>query len=96
MAEKIPQQQSNPSKSISDSESSDEEIDLRLWTSVEERIYGTIRGSSLATKIALSHTSAQTNPTVERGPACTPKIKILPKEKAKDETTQTDTKDKLK
>ena len=65
MVEKIPQQQSNPSKSISDSESSDEEIDPRLQTSVEEILHGTIRGLPLATKIALSHTSTQTNPTAE-------------------------------
>ena len=96
MAEKIQQQQSNPSKSISDSESSDEEIDPRLQTSVEERVCGTVRGSAPATKIALTHTTAQTNPTVERGPSCTPKIKNLPQKKAKDETTQTDTKDKSK
>ena len=42
MAEKTSKQHSNPSKSISDSESSDEEIDPRLQTLVEERIYGTI------------------------------------------------------
>ena len=93
MAEKTPQQKNDPSKSISDSESSDEEIDSRLCTSVEERVYSTIRGLATATQIALTHTMAQTNPTVETGPACTPKIKSLPKEKAMDQTTQTDTTD---
>ena len=39
-----------------------------LRTSEEERHYRTIHGSALATQIALSHSRAQTNPTVERGP----------------------------
>ena len=96
MAEKTTTQQDNPSKSVSDSESSDKETNPRLQTSVEERLYNTIRGSPIATKITLSHSTTQTNPTVERGSDHNVKIKKLPKEKAKDETTQTDTKDKSK
>ena len=43
---------------------------------------------------ALSYTTAQCNPTVEQGPDRKPKIKPFPKEKAKDNTTQTQEKDK--
>ena len=56
------------SDQLSDSDTPDEEIDPQLCTSEEERIYGMIRGSALATQAALSHTRAQSNPTVERGP----------------------------
>ena len=42
----------------------------------------------------LSYTTAQCNPTVERGPDRKLKIKPLPKEKAEDKTTQTQEKDK--
>ena len=69
MTEEIPQQKNAPRKSISDSESLDEKTDPRLHTSAKERIYGTIRGLATATQIALTHTTAQTNLTVERGPA---------------------------
>ena len=81
---------------ISDSESSDEELDQCLCTSQEERFYDTIKGSAQATQAALSYTTAQCNPTVERGPDRKPKIKALPKEKAEDKTTQTQEKDKSK
>ena len=50
-----------------DSDTSDEENNLLLRTSPEERDYGTIPGSAQATQAALSHTRAQTNPTVEQG-----------------------------
>ena len=53
---------------LSDSDTPDEEIDPQLHTSEEERIYRMIRGSALATQVVLSHTRAQSNPTVERGP----------------------------
>ena len=54
------------------SDTSDEEpINPILKTSVEERHYGTIPDSALATQAALSHSRAQANPTVERGPSCT-------------------------
>ena len=45
-------------------------------------------------QVALAHTMAQCNPTVERGPAKQPKIKKLPKGQASDKTTQTNEKDK--
>ena len=53
---------------LSDSDTPDEEVDLQLCTSEEERIYGMIKGSTQATQAVLSHTRAQTNPMVERGP----------------------------
>ena len=46
----------------------DNEVNPRLKTSIEERQYNTIPGSAIATRIALSHSRAQVNPTVERGP----------------------------
>ena len=58
----------NQSKYLSDSDSNDNKIDPRLKTSIEERQYNTIPGSAIATQIALSHSRAQANPTVERGP----------------------------
>ena len=82
------------SEQLSDSDTPDEEADPRLHTSEEERIYGTIRGSAQATQTALSHSRAQTNPTVERGPAQRPKIKKLSKDKAAEKATQTKDKEK--
>ena len=77
-------------KEISDSDTSEEEqVNPMLRTSEEERHYGTICGSVLATQIALSHSRAQTNPTVERGPSCKVRIKKLPKDKAEDKSIQT-------
>ena len=58
----------NQSKYLSDSDSDDNDIDPRLKTSIEERQYNTIPGSAIATQIALSHSRAQMNPTMERGP----------------------------
>ena len=46
------------------------------------------------TQAALSHTTAQCNPTVERGQLKQPKIKKLSKEQALDKTMQTKEKDK--
>ena len=74
---------------LSDSDTPDEEADPRLRTSEEERIYRMIRGSTLATQAALSHSRAQTNPTIERGPPRRPKIKKLSKDKAAEKATQT-------
>ena len=68
MAEKKVQKTKVQSDQLSDSDTPDEEVDLQLCTSEEERIYGTIRGSTQATQAALSHTRAQSNLTVERGP----------------------------
>ena len=65
------------SDQLSDSDTPDEEVDPKLCTSEEERIYGTIRGSAQAaqaTQAVLSHTRAQSNPTVERGLPWRPKI----------------------
>ena len=68
MAEKKIQKTKVKSDQLSDSDTPDEEVDPQLRTSEEERIYGMIRGSALATQATLSHTRVQTNPTVERGP----------------------------
>ena len=73
--------QKTPTDYISDSESSDEELDQHLHTSQEKGFYDTIKGSAQATQAALSYATAQCNPTVERGPNRKPKIKPLPKEK---------------
>ena len=54
------------SKNLSDSDSDDTEINPRLETSIEERQYNKIPGSTIATRIALSHSRMQANPTVER------------------------------
>ena len=96
MAKNNPPQKKTPTDYISDSESSDEELNQHLRTSQEERYYDTIKGSAQATQAVLSYTMAQCNPTVERGPDRKPKIKPLPKEKAEDKTTQTQEKDKSK
>ena len=56
------------SKYLSDSDSDDNETNPRLKTSIEERQYNTISGSAKATRMALSYSRAQANPTVERGP----------------------------
>ena len=82
------------SDQLSDSDTPDEEADPQLHTSKEERIYGTIRGSTQATQVALSHFRAQTNPTVERGSPQRPKIKKLSKDKAAEKGTQTKDKEK--
>ena len=65
MAESNPPQKKTPIDYISDSESSDEELNQHLPTSQEERYYDTIKGSAPATQAALSYTMAQCNPTVE-------------------------------
>ena len=67
MAEKKPTPKKTQPDYISDSDTSDEETNLRLRTSPEERDYRTILGFTQATQAALSHTRAQTNPTVEQG-----------------------------
>ena len=94
MAESNPLRKKTPTDYISDSESSDEELNQHSCTSQEEKLYDTIKGSAQATPAALAYTTAQCNPTVERGPDREPKIKPLPKEKAEDKTTQTQGKDK--
>ena len=64
---KIPKTKAQ-SDQLSDSDTPDEEVDPQLHTSEEERIYRMIRGSTQATQAVLTHTRAQSNPTVERGP----------------------------
>ena len=91
--EKIPKTKAQ-SEQLSDSDTPDEKADPQLCTSEEERIYGMIRGSTQATQAALSHSRAQTNPTVERGPPQRPKIKKLSKDRAADKATQTKDKEK--
>ena len=86
--EKIPKTKAQ-SDQLSDSDTPNEEADLQLRTSEEERSYGMIRGSTQATQAALSHSRAQTSPTVERGPPQRPKIKKLPKDKTAEKGTQT-------
>ena len=66
MAEGKDEKLTNLNKQLSDSDTSDDEhINPKLKTSVEERHYGTIPDSALATQAALSHSHAQANPTVE-------------------------------
>ena len=82
------------SDQLSNSDTPDEEVDPQLHTSEEERTYRMIRGSTQATQAALSHTRAQTNPTVKRGPPRWPKIKKLSKDRAAEKATQTKDKEK--
>ena len=69
MAAKKQEESTNSSKSLTDSDISDDtEVNPRFKTSVEEREYDTIPGSVIATQIALSHSRAQANPMVKCGP----------------------------
>ena len=66
MGEKTKEEPENQSKSLTDSDTSDDtEVNLRFKTSVEERQYNTIPGSVTATHVALNHSRAQANATVE-------------------------------
>ena len=94
MAEKKIPKINTPSDQLSDSNTLDEEADLWLHTSEEERQYGMIKGSAQATQAALSHSRVQMNPTIERGPPWRPKTKKLPRDKAADKGTQTKDKEK--
>ena len=94
MVEKKAQKIKMQSDYLSDSESSEDEVNPHLMTSQEERVYGTIKGSMQATQAALSYTTVQSNPMVERGPPNQPKIKKLSKEQASDKTMQTKEKEK--
>ena len=86
MAEKKQEEPTNQSKSLTDSDTSDDiEVNPRFKTSIEEREYNTIPGSATATQIALSHSRAQANLTIECGPLCRKvKIKKPSTDKAKD------------
>ena len=94
MAEKNPKKTRIQSDYLSDSDSLEEETSQHLRTSSEERLYNTIKGSAQAMQVALAHTMAQCNPTVERGPTKQPKIRKLPKEQGSDKSTQMKEKDK--
>ena len=94
MVEKKAQKIKMQSDYLSDSKSSEDEVNPHLCTSQEERVYGTIKGSVQVTQVALSHTTVQCNSTVERGPPKQPKIKKLSKEQASDKTMQTKEKEK--
>ena len=94
MAEKNPKKMQIPDDYLSDSDSSEEETSSYLCTSPEERLYHTVKGSAQVMQVALAHTMAQCNPTVERGLAKQPKVKKLPKGQASDKLTQTEEKDK--
>ena len=94
MVEKRVQKTKIQNDYLSDSESSEDEVNPHLRTSQEERVYGTIKGSAQATQAALSHTTMQCNQMVERGPVKQPKIKKLSKEQASDKIMQTKEKEK--
>ena len=94
MAEKKVQKIKVQSDYLSDSKSSEDEVNPHLHTSQEERVYGTIKGSTQATWAVLFHTTTQCNPMVERGPPKQPKIKKLSKEQAADKAMQTKVKGK--
>ena len=94
MVEKKAQKIKMQSDYLSDSESSEDRVNPQLRMSQEERVYGTIKGSMQVTQAALSHTTVQCNPMVERGPVKQPKIKKLSKEQASDKTMQTKEKEK--
>ena len=94
MVEKKVQKIKTQSDYLSDSESSEDEVNPHICTSQEERVYGTIKGSAQATQVVLSHNTVQSNLTVERGPPKQPKIKKLSKEQVVDKTTQTNKKKK--
>ena len=93
MAEKNPKMKTQ-SYYLSDGDFSEEEVSQRLCTSPEERLYNIIKGSAQVMQVALAHTTAQCNPTVERGLPKQPKIKKLPKGQASDKSTQMKDKDK--
>ena len=83
MAERNPEKTKNLGRQLSDSNTSDEELINSVFkTSVEERYYGTISGSALATQAALSHSRAQANSTVERGPSHMIRVKNCQKRKS--------------
>ena len=96
MAEKKQEEPANLSKSLTDSDTSDDtEVNSRFKTSVEEREYNTIPGSATATQIALSHSRAQANLTIEHGPLRQKvKVKKSSTDKAKDKNIDAENKGK--
>ena len=79
MVGKKPQKIKTQSDYLSDSESSEDEVNPHLRTSQEERLYGTVKGSTQVTQAALAHPMVQCNPMVEQGPPKQPKIKKIHK-----------------
>ena len=57
MAEKKAPKTKMQSDYLSDRKSSEDKVNPHVRTSQEERVYGTIKGSSQATQAALSHTT---------------------------------------
>ena len=96
MTEKKQEEPTNQSKSLTDSNLSDDtEVNPRFKTSVEEREYNTIQGSATATQIALSHSRAQANLTMEFGPLqWKVKVKKSSTDKAKDKNIDAENKGK--
>ena len=96
MAEKNQEDPRNQSKSPTNRDTSDDtEVNPRFKTSVEETEYDTIPGSATATQIALSHSRAQANLTIEHEPLCQKvKTKKLFTDKAKDKSTHAENKSK--
>ena len=92
MAEKKPQKIKTQIDYLSDSDTS--EVSPHLCTSQEERLYGTIKGSAQVTQVALAHSTAQCNPTVERGLPKQQKIKKTHKGQAPEKVNQPKEKDK--
>ena len=96
MAEKKQEEPANQSKSLTDSDTCDNiEVNPRFKNSVEEREYNTIPGSATTTQVALSHSMAQANLTVEHGPL---QWKVKVKKSSTDKATDknTDAKSKAK
>ena len=94
MVEKKPEKIKTQSDYLSDSESSEDEVNPHLHTSQEERLYGTVKGSTQVTQAALAHPMVQCNPMVERGPPKQPKIKKIHKGQSSDKNMQPKDKDK--
>ena len=61
---------------------------------MKKEYMGTIKGSAQATQAALSHTRAQSNPTVKRGPPKRTKRRKPSKEQPAGKNTQTKDKEK--
>ena len=96
MAEKTQEEPANQSKSLTDSDTSDDtKVNPRFKTSVEERQYNTIPGSVTATCIAFSHSRAEANPIIEQGPP-RQKVKVMKPstDKAKDKSSDAENKGK--
>ena len=71
-----------------DTSSSGNDYDPSLRTTEEERDWGTIPASDIATAMALAHRTAQVNPTVPRG---NPKGKLYLKRRTKSKETSPQT-----